>query len=258
MDYEWEAYFGVTFAGIYALIAQRYMHEYGLTREQLAKVAVKNHHHASFNPLAHFQNRIKVEDVLTSRLVADPLRLLDCSPISDGAACVLLAPAEDARKYTDTPIIIEASRQASGTLSLFMRKDICTIEATTEAANQAFKDAGMSRKDIDVIEVHDCFTISEILSLEDLGFCEKGKGGKLYDDGQTYSDGDLPVNTDGGLKASGHPVGATGVKQIVELVKQLRGEAEKGRQVKGAEIGLAHNLGGSGATVVVTILRRGD
>ena len=258
MDFEWEAYFGTTFAGIYALIAQRYMHEYGLTREQLAKVAVKNHYHASFNPLAHFQNRIKVEDVLTSRLVADPLRLLDCSPISDGAACVLLAPAEDARKYTDTPIIIEASKQASGTLSLFMRKNICTIEATTEAANQAFKDSGTSRKDIDVIEVHDCFTISEILSLEDLGFCEKGKGGKLYDDGQTYSDGDLPVNTDGGLKASGHPVGATGVKQIVELVKQLRGEAEKGRQVKGAEIGLAHNLGGSGATVVVTILRRGD
>ena len=258
MDFEWEAYFGTTFAGIYALIAQRYMHEYGLTREQLAKVAVKNHYHASFNPLAHFQNRIKVEDVLTSRLVADPLRLLDCSPISDGAACVLLAPAEDARKYTDTPIIIEATKQASGTLSLFMRKNICTIEATTEAANQAFKDSGTSRKDIDVIEVHDCFTISEILSLEDLGFCEKGKGGKLYDDGQTYSDGDLPVNTDGGLKASGHPVGATGVKQIVELVKQLRGEAEKGRQVKGAEIGLAHNLGGSGATVVVTILRRGD
>jgi len=258
MDFEWEAYYGTTFPGIYALIAQRYMHEYGLTREQLAEVAVKSHYHASFNPLAHFQNRIEVEDVLSSRLIADPLRLLDCSPISDGAACVLLAPAEDARKYTDTPIIVEASRQASGTLSLFMRRDICAIDATTEAANQAFKDAGLSREDMDLVEVHDCFTIAEILALEDLGFCEKGKGGSLYDGRQTYFDGELPVNTDGGLKAAGHPVGATGVKQIVELVKQLRGEAEKGRQVKDAEIGLAHNLGGSGASVVVTILRRGD
>ena len=258
MDFEWEAYFGATFPGIYALIAQRYMHEYALTREQLANVAVKNHYHASFNPLAHFQNRIKVEDVLNSRLVADPLRLFDCAPISDGASCVLLAPAEDARKYTDTPIIIEASKQASGTLSLFMRRDICTIDATTEAANRAFRDTDLSRKDVDLIEVHDCFTIAEILALEDLGFCEKGKGGKFYDEDQTYFDGKLPVNTDGGLKAAGHPVGATGIKQIVELVKQLRGEAEKGRQVKGAETGLAHNLGGSGATVVVTILRRRD
>jgi len=258
MDFEWEAYFGTTFPGIYALIAQRYMYEYDLTREQLAKVAVKSHYHGSFNPLAHFQNRIKVEDVLNSRLIADPLRLFDCSPISDGASCVLLAPAEDARKYTDTPIIIETSRQTSGTLSLFMRKDICTIEATVKAADQAFDDTGLSRKDVDIIEVHDCFTIAEILALEDLGFCKKGEGGKFYDDGQTYFDGDLPVNTDGGLKAAGHPVGATGIKQIVELVKQLRGEAEKGRQVKGAETGLAHNLGGSGATVVVTILRRGD
>lgn len=256
MDFEWEAYFGTTFPGIYALIAQRYMHEYGLTREQLANVAVKNHYHASFNPLAHFQNRIKVEDVLNSRLIADPLRLLDCSPISDGAACVLLAPAEDAKKYTDTPIIIETSRQASGTLSLFMRRDICTIDATTEAATQAFRDTGLSSKEVDIVEVHDCFTIAEILALEDLGFCEKGEGKKFYDEGQTYFDGELPVNTDGGLKASGHPVGATGIKQIVELVKQLRGEAEKGRQVKGADVGLAHNLGGSGASVVVTILRR--
>ena len=258
MDFEWEAYFGTTFPGVYALIAQRYMHEYGLTREELAKVAVKNHYHASFNPLAHFQNRITVEDVLNSRLIADPLRLLDCSPISDGAACVLLAPAEDARKYTDTPILIETSRQASGTLSLFMRRDVCTIDATVEAANRAFRDTDLSRKDIDLVEVHDCFTIAEILALEDLGFCEKGEGGKFYDENQTYFDGELPVNTDGGLKAAGHPVGATGVKQIVELVKQLRGEAEDGRQVKGAEVGLAHNLGGSGASVVVTILRRGD
>jgi acetyl-CoA C-acetyltransferase len=258
MDFEWEAYAGATFPGIYAMIARRYMHEYGLTREQLAKVAVKNHYHGSFNPLAHFRNKITVDDVIKSSPVADPLQLLDCSPISDGAACVLLSSAETAKRYTDTPIMIEACTQASGTLSLFDRRDICTVDATVEAARQAYRDAKVSVKDIDVVEVHDCFTIAEILALEDLGFCEKGKAGKLYDEGQTYVGGSLPVNTDGGLKAAGHPVGATGVKQIVELVKQLRGEAEKGRQVNGASVGLAHNLGGSGATVVVTILKRGD
>ncbi len=258
MDTEWEAYFGAVFPGIYAMMAQRYMYEYGLTREQLAKVAVKNHYHGSLNPLAHFRNRITIDDVLNSPLVADPLRLFDCCPVSDGAACVLLASADKAKQYTDTPILIEACSQASGTLALFERRDICTIDATVEAAKQAFKSAKVARKDIDVVEAHDCFTIGEILALEDLGFCEKGKAGVMYDDGQTYVGGSLPVNPDGGLKASGHPVGATGIKQIVELVKQLRGEAEKGRQVDGAEIGLAHNVGGSGATAVVTILKRGD
>ncbi|UCH37925.1 MAG: thiolase domain-containing protein [Candidatus Bathyarchaeota archaeon] len=256
MDTEWEAYFGATFPGIYAMMARRYMHDYQLTREQLAKVTVKNHHHASFNPLAHFRNRLTVEDVITSRLVADPLRLFDCCPISDGAACVLLTPADKARKYTDTPIIIEACTQASGTLALFDRRDVCTIDATVEASKQAFLQAKINHKDVDLVEAHDCFTIAEIFALEDLGFCAKGDAGKMYDDGQLYVDGDLPVNTDGGLKASGHPVGATGVKQIVEIVKQLRGEAERGRQVKDATIGLAQNVGGSGATAVVTILRR--
>lgn len=255
MDFEWEAYVGATFPGIYALIANRYMHEYGLTREQLAKVAVKNHYHGSLNPRAHFMNRITVEDVLNSPLVADPLRLYDCCPISDGAAALILAPAEKARKYTDTPVLIETVAQASGALSLFERKDICTIDATVEAAKQAFSQAKISPSDVDVMEVHDCFTIAEIVALEDLGFCRKGEAPKLYDEGQTYVGGKIPVNTDGGLKAAGHPVGATGVKQIVELVNQLRGEAGK-RQVDGAEIGLAQNVGGSGATAVVTILRR--
>ncbi|MEM2093718.1 MAG: thiolase domain-containing protein [Candidatus Bathyarchaeia archaeon] len=258
MDSEWEAYFGVTFPGIYAMIANRYMHEYGLTREQLSKVAVKNHYHGSLNPNAHLRNRITVEDVLRSPLVADPLRLFDCCPISDGAACVLLAPADKAKKYTDTPIIVEACTQASDTLSLFARRDICTLDATRHASSQAFEIANMSPKDIDFALVHDCFTIAELLAIEDLGFCSKGTAAKLYDEGQTTIGGRLPVNTDGGLKAAGHAVGATGVKQIVEAVKQLRGEAEKGRQVKGAEVGLTHSIGGSGATAVVTILRRGD
>lgn len=257
MDTEWEAYFGATFPSIYAMMARRYMYEYGLSRETLAEVAVKNHYHASFNPRAHFKNQITLEDVLNSPLVADPLRLFDCCPISDGAACVLLTSADRARKYTDTPIFIEACEQASGTLSLFERRDVCTIDATVEAARQAFRNAGVTHKDIDVVEAHDCFTIAEVLALEDLGFCPKGEAGKMYAEGQTYVGGTLPVNTDGGLKASGHPVGATGVKQIVELVKQLRNEAD-GRQVSGAKFGLAQNVGGSGATAVVTILRRGD
>ncbi|MGQ9479438.1 MAG: thiolase domain-containing protein [Thermoproteota archaeon] len=254
MDYEWEAYLGSTFPGQYALMARRYMHEYGLKPETLAKVAVKNHYHGSMNPLAHFKNRITVEDVLSSPIVADPIRRNDCCPVSDGAACVILAPLEIARKYTDTPIIVKAVAQASDTLSLLERRDLCTLSATVEAANKAFKQAKIERSDVDLIEVHDCFTIAEILAVEDLGFCAKGEGQKLYEEGETYVGGKLPVNTDGGLKAGGHAVGATGIKQIVEVVKQLRGEAERGRQVEGAEIGLTHNVGGSGATAVVTIL----
>ena len=256
MDFEWEAYFGATFPGLYALIATRYMHDYNVKREALANVAVKNHYHGSLNPLAHFRNKITVEEALTASPVAYPLRKFDCSPISDGAAVAILAPLEVAKKYTDTPIVVEASVPASDTLSLLKRRDICTIDATVYAANKAFSLAHMERKDIDVVEVHDCFTIAELLAIEDLGFCKKGEAAKLYDEEQTYVGGKLPVNTDGGLKAAGHPVGATGVKQIVELVKQLRGEAEKGRQVDGAEVGLAHNVGGSGATAVVTILSR--
>jgi acetyl-CoA C-acetyltransferase len=256
MDAEWEAYFGATFPGIYALMARRYMHEYGLTREQLAEVVVKNHFHGSLNPRAHFRNKTTIEDVEKSPLVADPLRVYDCCPMSDGAACMLLAPVDKARKYTDTPIVIEACAQASDTLSLFDRRDICTLDATREAAQEAFTQAKLSPCDMDVLEVHDCFAIAELLALEDLGFAPKGKAAELYEEGQTYVGGRLPVNTDGGLKAGGHAVGATGIKQVIELVKQLRGEAEKGRQVKDAEIGLAHNVGGSGATAVVTIVRR--
>jgi len=256
MDHQWEAYFGATFPAVYALMARRYMHEYGLKADTLAKVAVKNHYHGSLNPLAHFRNRITEEDALTSPIVADPLRRYDCCPVSDGAACAILAPLEVARKYTDTPIIIRAVAQASDTLSLLGREDLCTLRATVKAAGRAFEEAKLSRKDIDILEVHDCFTIAELLALEDLGFCKKGEAEKLYSDGQTYVGGELPVNTDGGLKAGGHAVGATGIKQIVEVTKQLRGEAKNGRQVDGAEVGLAHNVGGTGATAVVTILSR--
>ena len=252
-DQETEAYFGATFPGVYAMMANRHMHEYGTTREQLAKVAVKNHDNAMHNPVAHFHRRVTVEDVISSQLVADPLRLLDCSPITDGAAAVILAPADKARQYTDSPVYIKASAQASDSLALSSRRDICTLDATVKAARHAYEQAKIGPKDLHFAEVHDCFTINELIAYEDLGFCKKGEGGKFMDSDQTMLGGRIPVNTSGGLKAKGHPVGATGIAQIVELYHQLTGQAG-GRQVKGAEIGLAHNVGGSGATVAIHIL----
>lgn len=255
MDQETEAYFGATFPGIYALIAQRHMHDFGTTREQLSMVAVKNHDNGLHNPFAQYQKKITVDDVLKSPMVADPLRLLDCSPITDGAATLILAPADIARKYTDTPIYIKASTQASDSLSLFARREITTLDATVYAVKEAYNASGLKPKDIDFAEVHDCFTIAEILAYEDLGFAKKGHGGKLIQEGQTSIGGKIPINTSGGLKSKGHPVGATGIAQAVELVLQLRGEAGK-RQVSHAETGLAHNVGGSGATATVHILSR--
>jgi len=255
MDRDNEAYFGLTFPGVYAMMAKRHMHQYGTTREQLSLVAVKNHSNAMHNPYAQYHKKISVDDVMRSPLVADPLRLLDCSPIADGAACIIIVPAESARKYTDTPIYIRASVQASDTLGMYMRHDITTINANIQAAKLAYQMAGVKPAGIDVAEVHDCFTINEIISCEDLGFCKKGAGGKMVQEGETQIGSRIPVNTSGGLKAKGHPVGATGAGQIVELVKQLRGDAGK-RQVDGAETALAHNVGGSGSTVAIHILSR--
>ena len=240
-DQEWEAFFGATFPGIYAMLATRHMYEYGTTKEQLAQVAVKNHANGALNPYAQFRREIPIETVLKATMVAYPLGLLDCSPVSDGAASIILCAAEKAKKYTDRPIKIIGSGQASDTLALHARRDICTLEANKTS------------KDIDVAEVHDCFTIAEICAIEDLGFVKKGEGGKAIDNKITTLDGSLPVNTSGGLKAKGHPVVATGVAQFIEIVKQLKGEAEK-RQVSDAQIGLAHNIGGSGASCTVHIM----
>lgn len=251
-DREWEGFVGATFPGLYAMIAHDYMHRYPLTREQLAQVAVKNHFNGARNPIAQFQQEISIETVLSSSLVADPLRLFDCSPITDGAAAVILAPLEIAKQFTDTPIKVLASAQASDTIALHDRRDISTLDATVEAGKRAFHQAGLTHRDIDLVEVHDCFTIGEICAIEDLGFCTKGEAGQLTEDGVTALHGDLPVNTSGGLKACGHPVGATGIKQIYEVILQLRGEAGK-RQIE-AERGMTHNVGGTGATVVIHIL----
>ncbi len=254
-DQEWEAKQGITFPSLYAMMAQRHMYEYGTTREQLAMVSVVNHENAAKNPKAQFPMEITVEQVLNSTMVADPLRLLDCSPISDGASAIILCPAEKAREYTDTPIYLKASAQASGTIALHDRKDVTRIDATVHAAKKAFKMANLGPRDIDVIEVHDCFSINGILAIEDLGFVEKGEGGIAFEEGVTRRDGDLPFNPSGGLKARGHPLGATGIAQAAEIVWQLRGEADK-RQVEGAEIGLTHNIGGTGGTAIVHIFSR--
>jgi acetyl-CoA C-acetyltransferase len=254
-DQEYEGFHGITFPGLYALIARAHMEKYGTTREQLAMVAVKNHHNGSKNPLAQFQYEITVDSVLNSVMVADPLRILDCSPITDGAAAVVLCPVEMARKMKKPVVKIIGSGHATDSIALSLRKDITWLEATYQAAKKAYSMANKGPKDMHVIEVHDCFTIAEICVTEALGLVEKGKGGQAVELGKTSLEGKIPVNTSGGLKAKGHPVGATGVAQVVEIVKQLRGEAGE-RQVKGARIGMTQNMGGSGGSTLVHILER--
>jgi acetyl-CoA C-acetyltransferase len=252
-DQEWEAFFGATFPGLYAMIATRHMHEYGTTKEQLAQVAVKNHANGSLNPYAQYQRPVTLEQVVNASMVAYPLGLLDCSPVTDGSAAVVLCAADKAKKYKKNPVKIIGSGQASDSLALHARRDICTLDATVYASKMAYNQAHLTPKDIDLAEVHDCFTIAEICAIEALGFVKKGEGGKAIENKITTLDGELPINTSGGLKAKGHPVGATGVAQIVEVTLQLRGEAEK-RQIKDARIGLAHNVGGSGASSTVHIM----
>lgn len=256
-DQEWELFHGVTFPGLYALMARRHMLEYGTTEEQMAQVAVKNHKNGALNPNAQYQREVSLEEVMNSSPVATPLKLLDCSPITDGGAVVILASEETAKEYCDNPVWIEASTQASDTLALHDRKSLCRTDAAIKAGREAMNQANIKPSDIDFAEVHDCFTIAEIMAIEALGFCGMGEGGKFTEEGKTALDGEIPVNTSGGLKAKGHPVGATGIAQAVEAVLQLRGTADK-RQVKDAQVGLTHNVGGSGATCVVHVFRGGN
>ena len=251
-DQEYEGYHGLTFPALYAMMAVAHMHKYGTTREQLAQVAVKNHLNGSKNPLAQFPFKVSVEAVLSSVLVSDPLRILDCSPITDGAAALILCSLEKARKLKKPFVRIVGSGQASDTIALSSRKDFCWIESTQIAAQKALSMAGRKVEDIQLFEVHDCFTIAEIMITEALGLVKKGQGGKAVEDGLTAIGGKFPVNPSGGLKAKGHPVGATGVAQAIEVVKQLRGEAGE-RQVKGAKRGLTQNMGGTGGSSVVHI-----
>ena len=244
---------GSTFASLFAMIARRHMHEFGTRREHLAAVAVKNHANGALNPDAHMRKVITMEQALAGKPVAEPLTIYDCSLISDGAAAVILAPLERASEFTDKPVRVLAVAQASDYVALDRKEDITTFPAVREAARKAYAMAGLGPADMQFAELHDCFTIAEIIACEDLGFVKRGEGGPYALEGHTSLHGSRPVNTSGGLKAKGHPVGATGAAQICDLALQIRGEAGA-RQIPDHSVGLAENLGGSGATAVVTIL----
>ena len=244
---------GATFPALFAMIANRHMHQYGTTREHLAAVAVKNHANGAKNPDAHMRKVITAEQALKGKPIAEPLTVYDCSLVSDGAASVILCALDRAKEFTDKPVRVLGIAQTSDYVALDRKEDITTFRSVRAAAEKAYAMGGVAPSDIDLAEVHDCFTIAEIVAIEDLGFAEKGKGGFYTAEGCTAIDGVKPVNTSGGLKAKGHPVGATGVAQICDLVLQIRGEAGE-RQVAKRNIGLAQNLGGSGASCVVTIM----
>ncbi|MEM2092946.1 MAG: thiolase domain-containing protein [Candidatus Bathyarchaeia archaeon] len=254
-DIQWETPFGSMMPAGYALYARAHMQKYGTTEEHLAKVRVKSGKYSVLNPLAMFQRLLTLEECLSARVISSPLKLYDCCANADGASCVILANEEKAKKITDTPVWIAGVGSASDTLSFTNRTSLVGLTCTVEAAKQAYKMARIEPKDVDVAEVHDCFTIAEIMAYEDLGFCEKGEGGKLIEESQTYIGGKIPVNVDGGLLSKGHPIGATGGSQIRTIVLQLQGEAGK-VQVDGAEVGLIHNVGGVGVYANVIILRR--
>jgi len=258
--YMWEfENFGMTFPAYYAVHAVQHMQKYGTTEEDLALVAVKNHKYGAMNPLAHLQHEITLQKALDSSVIAWPLKLYDCCPITDGTASLVLASEKKVKELgIEDPVWIEAIGVASDTANLSKRETYVGLDASVKAARRAYRTAGISAKDIDVATVHDCFTIAEIMAYEDLGFCEKGHGANMVREGETEVDGRIPVNVDGGLKAKGHPIGTTGVSMLVELTKQLLEDVKpKKRQVSLKNyVALAHNTGGTGHYGFVTILRR--
>ena len=256
-DTEWERLAGLTFPGTYALMARRHFHEYGSKHDDLVNISVKNHTHGFLNEYAHLRKQVDFDKAKSGFMVADPLTLYDCCPTSDGASTVILAADHVAKKFTDTPIWVKGSGAASDYLALHDRPSITELIATKKAAEVAYKSSSLTAKKIDLAEVHDCFTIAELLATEDLGFAGKGDGGNFASQERGLrNNGDVTINSSGGLKSKGHPLGATGTGQVVEIFKQLRGDVEKGRQVDDAEVGLTHNVGGSGATCAVHIFGR--
>ncbi len=244
---------GITFPGLYALMARAYMEEYGVDEELLASVSVKNHLHGSLNPKAQFQMKITIDSVMKSGRIADPLKLLDCSPISDGAAAIIISGDE---KINSSAVKILASEVGTDSLSLCDRETITSLSSVVSASKKAYESAGLNPSDIDVAEIHDCFSIAEAIATEDLGFSKRGEGARDIARGKyTLGQGKLITNPSGGLKSCGHPVGATGIKQIVEIVEQLNGKAGA-RQVNNAKTGLTHNVGGSGAVCAIHILQK--
>lgn len=245
VDREFDGANGLTAPPFFAMVAQRHMFEYGTTEEQMAMVRVKSSHYGSLNPYAQFQKELSIEDVMRSKPVSPPLKLYDCSAITDGAAAALIVAEEHAKKFTDTPVwILGGIQKCKASNSINSTADFTNWITLKEAANELYKSLNIEPKDIDFAEVHDCFTISEIIIYEELGFCKKGEGGKFIEEGQSYIGGKIPVNPSGGLLSNGHPLGATGVRQLYEIVKQFRGEVPRGRYVDDARIALAHNLSG--------------
>jgi acetyl-CoA C-acetyltransferase len=259
-SYLWEFHMcGTSFAAYYALFATAHMARFGTTEEDLALVAVKNHRYGAMNPKAHFQREITVEEALKSRVITWPLKLYDCCPISDGAAAVILASEDKVRELgIEDPVWIEGVGVSSDTSTLCTRPDYVGLQAAVRAAQMAYKQAKVEPKDIELAEVHDCFTIAEIMAYEDLGFCRKGEGARMIREGETHIGGRIPVNVDGGLKAKGHPLGATGCSMVYEITKQLRHEVKpSSRQVPFKKYtALTHNVGGHGWYVYVMIFRR--
>ena len=256
-DTEWERLAGLTFPGTYALMARRYFHEFDATHDDLVHVSVKNHFHGSMNADAHIRKEVSFEKAAGGFMVADPLTLYDCCPTSDGASCVVLAADHLAHKFTDTPVWVKGAGAASDNLALHDRPSITQLKATQVASAKAYGMADLDARQIDLAEVHDCFTIAEVLATEDLGFAQRGEGGRFAREGEgRLNEGTTTVNSSGGLKSKGHPLGATGTGQVVEVFKQLRGQVENDRQVRDVETALTHNVGGSGATCSVHVFGR--
>ena len=252
MFHEWWAPRGATAPNRFGQFGTAHMEAFGTERKHMAMIAEKNHHHGSLNPHSFFQHEVSCEQVLAAPIISWPLGLLDCCPTTDGAAAVVMCRADLADQFSDDPIYMLGSGLATDPLISSWKSGFTAFPATTVAAEAAYKMAGIGPDDIDLAEVHDCFTITELITYEDLGFCEKGAGKDWLEERGPMLGGEKPVNTSGGLKAKGHPIGATGVSQVVELWEQLRGEAG-GRQVDGAQIGLTHNMGGIGTVVLVNI-----
>jgi len=254
-EVQWESVFGTTFPGYYAMFATRHMHEFGTTREHLLQVAIKNHHYGAKNPNALFRKEITLEKAMASDPVASPFCVYDCCANADGAACVILATEDRAKQISDKVVWLDGVGCATSSMSVLRRPDLVGLPSAQEASRQAYKMAGVEAKDVKVAEVHDCFTIAELMAYEDLGFCKKGEGGPFVADRRSYIGGDVAVNVDGGLKAKGHPIGATGVSMVYEIISQLRGDCGE-RQVPDADVGLTHNVGGIGQYTFVNLFRR--
>ncbi|MCI4407922.1 MAG: thiolase domain-containing protein [Thermofilum sp.] len=256
-DQEYVAFTGASFVALNAFVYRAYMKKYQAKQEDIALFAVHDHKYAANNPLAQYQKPITLEEVLKSPMVADPVRLLESAPLGDGSAALVLCSEKKLKELQNRDVLVELAGSSVSTeiFSVHDRTDLTSIGATVKASRKAFQMAGVEPKNVNVVEVHDAFTVLGVIHLEDLGFAERGSGWKLLKEGQLEKDGKIPTNTMGGLKARGHPVGATGVYQVYDVVTQLRGEAGK-NQVDGAEVGLAQNVGGVGGTVAVNILKR--